>query len=81
MGFSRQEYWSGLACPPPGDLPDPGIEPVCPDLQLDSSPLAPHSRLWSLFVFKFLFSHFLTKCMTLYLAVLIIGTSIPSSVQ
>ena len=30
MGFSRQEYWSGLPCPPPGDLPDPGIEPVSP---------------------------------------------------
>ena len=28
MGFSRQEYWSGLPCPPPGDLPNPGIEPV-----------------------------------------------------
>ena len=28
MGFSRQEYWSRLPCPPPGDLPDPGIEPV-----------------------------------------------------
>ena len=28
MGFSRQEYWSGLSFPPPGDLPDPGIEPV-----------------------------------------------------
>ena len=28
MGFSRQEYWSGLPCPPPGDLPDPGITPV-----------------------------------------------------
>ena len=28
MGFSRQEYWSGLPCPTPGDLPDPGIEPV-----------------------------------------------------
>ena len=28
MGFSRQEYWSGLPCPPPGDLPDPGINPV-----------------------------------------------------
>ena len=28
MGFSRKEYWSGLLCPPPGDLPDPGIEPV-----------------------------------------------------
>ena len=27
MGFSRQEYWSGLSCPLPGDLPDPGIEP------------------------------------------------------
>ena len=27
MGFSRQEYWSGLSCPPPADLPDPGIEP------------------------------------------------------
>ena len=28
MGFCRQEYWSGLPCPPPGDLPDPGIKPV-----------------------------------------------------
>ena len=28
MGFSRQEYWSGLPCPPPGDLPDPGIDSV-----------------------------------------------------
>ena len=28
MGFARQEYWRGLPCPPPGDLPEPGIEPV-----------------------------------------------------
>ena len=28
MGFSRQEYWSGLPCPPPGGLPNPGIEPA-----------------------------------------------------
>ena len=28
LGFSRQEYWSGLPCPPPGDLPDLGMEPV-----------------------------------------------------
>ena len=28
MGFSRQEYWCGLPCPPPGDLPHPGIEPL-----------------------------------------------------
>ena len=32
MGFSRQEYWSGLPYPPPGDLPDPGIKPVSPAL-------------------------------------------------
>ena len=30
MGFSRQEHWSGLPCPPPGDLPDPGTESVSP---------------------------------------------------
>ena len=30
MGFSRKEYWSGLPWPPPGDLPDPGIEPGSP---------------------------------------------------
>ena len=29
LGFSRQEYWGGLPFPPPGDLPNPGIEPVC----------------------------------------------------
>ena len=36
MGFSRQEYCSGLSFPPPGDLPDPGIEPESPVLQADS---------------------------------------------
>ena len=43
VGFSRQEYWSELPCPPPGDLPDPGIEPVSPltpALQVDSLPLS-----------------------------------------
>ena len=30
MGFSRQGYWRGWPCPPPGALPDPGIEPACP---------------------------------------------------
>ena len=42
MGFSRQEYWSRLPCPPPEDLPDPGIKPtssVAPALQADSLPL------------------------------------------
>ena len=32
VGLSRQEYWSGLSCPPPGDLPDPGIKPGSPSL-------------------------------------------------
>ena len=36
MGFSRQEYWSGLTFPSPGDLPNPGIEPGSPALQGDS---------------------------------------------
>ena len=36
MGFSKQEYWNGLPCPPPGDLPNPGIEPRSPALQADS---------------------------------------------
>ena len=38
MEFSRQEYWSGLPCPPPGDLPNPEIEPASPALQVDSLP-------------------------------------------
>ena len=43
MGFSRQEYWSGLPFPSPGDLPDPGIEPGSPAFQAYSltSELAP----------------------------------------
>ena len=36
MGFSRQEYWSASPFPSPGQLPDPGIEPVSPALQADS---------------------------------------------
>ena len=36
MGFSRQEYWSGLPFPSPEDLPNPGIKPESPDLQADA---------------------------------------------
>ena len=43
MGFSRQEYWSGLPCPPPGDPPDPGMEPRSPALQADSLPSEVHA--------------------------------------
>ena len=41
MGFSRQEHWRGFPCPPPGDLPDSGIEPMYPTLQADSLPSEP----------------------------------------
>ena len=50
MGFSRQEYWSGLPFPTPGDLHDPGIEPVSPALQADSllsePPGKPHIAIY-----------------------------------
>ena len=38
MEFSRQEYWSGLPFPSPGELPDPGIKPRSPALQADALP-------------------------------------------
>ena len=44
MGFSQQEYWSGLLCPPPGDLPDPGMEPMSPALQVGSLLLSHQGR-------------------------------------
>ena len=42
--FSRQEYWSSLPCPSPGDLPNPGIEPRSPALQADSLPSEPPGK-------------------------------------
>ena len=44
MGFSRQEYWSGLPFLSPGDLPNPGIEPRSPALQADSLPFVPPGK-------------------------------------
>ena len=44
MGFSRQEYWSGLPFPPPGGLPNPAIEPGSAALQADSLPSEPPGR-------------------------------------
>ena len=43
-GSSQQEYWSGLPCPPPGDLPNSEIEPRSPALQVDSLPSEPWTR-------------------------------------
>ena len=44
MGFSRQEYWSGLPLPSPGGLPNQGIEPRSPTLQADSLPSEPPGK-------------------------------------
>ena len=44
LGFSRQEYWSGLPFPSPGDLPNPGIEPGSPVLQADALPSEPQGK-------------------------------------
>ena len=44
MGFSRQEYWSGLLFPPPEDLPYPGIKPQPPAWQADSLPSEPPGK-------------------------------------
>ena len=44
MGFSRQEHRSGLPCPPPGDLPEPGIEPSSAALRADSLPSEPKKK-------------------------------------
>ena len=45
MGFSRQEYWSGLPFPSPGDLPNPGIKPGSPALQTDALPSEPYIHI------------------------------------
>ena len=45
MEFSRPEYWSGQPFPAPGDLPDPGIKPRSPALQVGSSPAEPQGKL------------------------------------
>jgi len=44
MGFSRQEYWSGLPFPSPGDLPDPGIKPRSPAFQADALTTEPPGK-------------------------------------
>ena len=46
MGFSRQECWSGLPLPSPGDPPDPGIEPGSPTLQADALPSEPPGKAY-----------------------------------
>ena len=53
-GFSRQEYWSGLPFPSPGELPDPGIEPWSPTLQAGALPSEPPGSLCHFTSYKLL---------------------------
>ena len=52
MVFSRQEYWSGLSFPSPGDLPEPGMEHIAPILQADDLPLNHRGSSYKLVVFR-----------------------------
>ena len=63
MGFSRQEYWSGLPFPSPGDLPDPGIKPRSPALQAEALPSEPCDlvMLWSVINIYLIFVLFLAQ--------------------
>ena len=61
MGFSRQEYWSGLPFPSPGDLPDPEMEPWSPILQVDlllfeGCKVSTYSYVYLPFVYKIQFN-------------------------
>ena len=59
-GIFRQEYWSGLLFPSPGDVPDPGIEPGSPEFQVDAltseppeKPKKGHENLWHVNIIKY----------------------------
>ena len=64
MGFSRQEYWTGLSCPPQGDLPNPGIEPMSPALQANSLPTDPPGKPKTRDIQKILFAVYLKSNLT-----------------
>ena len=68
MGFSRQDYWSGLPCPPPGDLPCPGIKPAAPALQADLALLSHQgSPCWTILtVYRTLYKSYSRTWFTFY---------------
>ena len=66
MEFSRQEQWSGVPFPSPGDLPDPGIEPGFPALKVDSLPSEPPGKAWIVIQFSSIqLSSVAQSCLTL----------------
>ena len=67
MGFSRQEYWSELPFPSPGDIPDPGIEPWSPTMQADSLLSEPSGNILEQFFIHFTWKAVSTFDMTTYI--------------
>ena len=68
VGFSRQEYWSGLPFPSPGDLPNTGIEPGSPALQADALPSEPPGK--PLLVYKNTINFWMLQHCLIYLLIL-----------
>ena len=66
MEFSRQEYWSGLPLPSPGDLPNPGIKPRSPTLQADALPLEPRGKPGNSYIVVFSRKIFGMRCETVF---------------
>ena len=66
MGFSRQEYWSGVPFPSPGDLPNPGIKPESPTLQADSLPLSHQGSLFNLVELASNIKDYASKCWSIW---------------
>ena len=77
-GYSRQEYCTGLPCHPPGDLPDPGIEPRSPTWQVDSLPSEPPGKPWSLLIFMSIKSVMLSNHLILCHLLLLLPSVITS---
>ena len=68
MGFSRQEYWSGLPFPSPGDLPDPGIAPGSPALEADALTSEPSGKPMSIYTMSYLYIHLLVDTEVAYVS-------------
>ena len=68
MGFSQQEYWNGLSCPPPEDLLDPAIESVCPALQADSLLLSHREAYTYIYIYIYIYIHIcIFVCVYMYI--------------
>ena len=76
MGFSRQEYWSGLPFPSPGNLPNPGIEPRSPALQADALTSEPPGKR-SKMSYAYVFVSMTSKVFTFFSVIILCRELIP----